>query len=373
MKVLIWLVMVISGSLNCGIHSCGAGYRLDRGSCKCIGQLRHFCQKSCPPHLHLNNKCECMRKKECGINICISGFDQDGCECNKSLKHTCKIKSCFEGFELNLFCECVPKKIPICRMRCVPGLTVYPGKCQCVTKRTCHIKECVGSASVNEFCKCEQQNQYVCDKLCEKGFRIEAPCNCVPDQISDDGTFNDCKINQCKPGFFLDSDFCECEEKDEPVCEIECPMGQIVYPGICKCVQEYECDIQSCKGSSTLTLDCQCAEDACSIQCPPHTVFQAPCACVPSTEQVSPDLCNILKCKAGFSLDSQECDCVEVLGITCRIGCPPGFKVFPGKCECLPQIDCPIAQCSQPATLSDDCFCLQQHHEDHHQDFFFPN
>ena len=373
--MLLIILHLISPSLQCGIHSCQAGYRLDQGSCSCVAQLRNFCKKSCRIGRWLNNKCECKKNKSCGINLCFSGFEHDNksCKCKRTedVDNNCKIKSCHDGFKMNNNCNCIAEKLPTCRMRCQTGYTVYPGKCQCVPRRTCHIKDCKESAMINEFCKCEskQNDEPVCDIDCPEGTHFKDPCQCIIDSppITDEGDQdNQCQINKCKPGFLIDLDFCECEEKDDPVCEIGCPQGQVVYPGVCSCVDEYECEIESCKGSSIVNDFCECEkkdETICDVECPQDTLLDDNCECIPKEIDPTEDpndenICEIKKCKKQFNLNKDDCDCEEKIGITCRLGCPMGFKIYPGECKCVPIVQCPILECAETKKLTEDCFCI---------------
>lgn len=297
MKNLLLKYLLISIMLRCtfecGIHSCEIGYRFDEGSCQCVSQLRNFCRKNCPFNMYLNNKCKCMRQKPCGLNLCLSGYNLNPNSCMCELEGeqlNCSIQSCHDGFELSQFsCKCEQSNLFTCRRLCAPGLTVYPGACQCVPERQCHIKSCSEPAIINNFCECELPQDY-CDIQCPEGTEFEFPCQCVPVKpnpspiIAPPEPDNQCKIESCREGFEMDYEFCECVEKQEPVCEIGCPFGMVVYPGNCECVNEYDCAIQTCSNPANLNVDaceCEMPQDYCDIECADGTEFEFPCQCVP--------------------------------------------------------------------------------------------
>lgn len=443
---------------KCGIDSCQVGYRLDAGSCQCVPQLRSFCRKSCKFRRFLTNKCKCVKKKPCGINLCSKNFefDKNSCSCSKSSDVKCAVSECHSGFELNEHCQCVPKRLPTCRRLCRKGFTVYPGTCSCVPERTCHIKNCENPAMLNDSCMCEFPEGH-CDIECPEGTKKKSPCECIPDEEIDTDDGGSCYIKKCKKGMELNAQSCECEEKIGPVCLIMCPPGQRVYPGFCQCVEEYDCEIQSCKYPAILDDFCECApsseisseespdpgsestteseevetnpdcfisecadsfrlnsegcqcepqtgfncekscdpdfeildakncecvendqcfvkscrnpfflndlceceppQDYCDVECPPRTKFEFPCQCVPSFDNDFAQKCLISKCKKQFQLDEENCECQERMGIICKIGCPPGMKVYPNACKCVPEIQCGIKSCSDATLDIIDCSC----------------
>ena len=75
------------------------------------------------------------------------------------------------------------------------------------------------------------------------------------------------------------------------------------------------------------------------------------------------ETCLITSCNYHFKLNKSSCQCEELIGAICYIGCPTGMTVYavPGRvnCECIDIIICPIESCASSADLI-DCKCQKK-------------
>jgi hypothetical protein len=370
MKLVIILLCIFLWSSNigaCEVESCLPGYRLSKFSCRCIPQLRKLCRKSCPIGKYLSSNCKCTSTKECGVNSCVHGYrlKESGCGCEKEFWNypPCSVEKCFDGFELNNDCKCVPSRLPTCRMGCSKGYTIYPGTCECVPKRSCHIEKCEEPAYLNHQCECELPQDY-CDIDCDEGYEFEFPCQCAP--IAKPVTPPPveviefpppkCFIDECEPGLKLNKENCSCVEDFGPICLIGCPFGKRVYPGYCNCIEPYTCGIKMCKEPAYLNGQCECEPpaDYCDIDCKEGTQFEFPCQCVPIIPE--PFECNNTCEFPARRLDNCECEFPQDY---CDIDCKEGTQ-FEFPCQCVPIIPKPVEcdnTCKFPGRLLDNCEC----------------
>lgn len=260
-------------------------------------------------------------------------------------------------------CRCVKRPQILCRKLCPPGQKLE-SPCNCVPEKQeeeepvfCIQSLCPdGSPRDPKTCGCPEKPQIVCLKLCPPGQRIEPPCNCVPEK--EEPVF--CIQSLCPDGSSRDPKTCKCPEPfPNPICiQSICPKGQKRDPKDCQCKPLMQCK-KLCPSGYELTGFCDCTKKPpviCkAIPCPPGTRRkEGSCDCV--RDPILQPLCLIKSCKPGFELD-KNCRCVISFGAICEIGCPPGLRVYPGRCECVRPITCAINSCQRGYSVGDDCQC----------------
>lgn len=307
---------------------CRSGYRFcwRTRRCKPIHKVVRprppfICRRACPKGFILTPDCKCVPdQKVCIALACPEGQRRNPktCQCEPIKKHppkNCRIKQCLKGYKISSSCTCV-RAIPgpYCFVGCKKGEMQVPGTCDCVPYRKCKIKTCRTPAILNKQCKCEMPQDY-CDIKCPKGTKFQFPCQCVP--------IKSCSISKCDHRYRLDPQSCKCKVKPGPICKIGCPPGMRVFPGRCRCVYPPKCSIQACKKGFNLHFDkCKCSK--------------API--------ILPPKCNISSCDHRYSLNRKKCRCEVKSGPVCEIYCPPGMRVFPGRCKCVYPPKCAISK-----------------------------
>ena len=199
--------------------------------------------------------------------------------------------------------------------------------------------------------RCVKQQNTVCIALaCPPGYIRKPPsCTCVkktpalpkpspPAPSPPSG----CHIASCFEGYAV-NDKCKCVPKSLIVCLKLCQPGFHIRPGSCVCVPKRSCQIKACKRGFKLdSRSCQCVR---SYSSPPS---------------VPPKSCGIRSCDSRYSLSLATCKCKVKFGPICKIGCPPGLRVFPGRCKCVRPPRCPIKLCRQGYYLNrTGCRCVE--------------
>lgn len=154
-----------------------------------------------------------------------------------------------------------------------------------------------------------------------------------------------CQIQSCYPGYKV-YDECKCTPVSLRKCRKGCPPGQTIRPGKCECVPKRSCQIRTCiSGYYINQHECKCVNGSGS----------PPADSPPSSNQ-----CQISSCDHRYKLNSKKCRCEVKRGATCRIGCPRGMRVYPGKCKCVWPPKCPITSCSHGFRICEkSCKCVK--------------
>ena len=243
---------------------CPKGKTIYPGTCKCT-TIRKCHIEECNDPASLNNRCECeMPQDYCDIECPPNTEWEFPCQCvpkptiEPEPPIDCMITECKPGLTLDeQSCKCVELPGPICLIGCPRGTRAYGGVCQCIKPYDCGVKSCKSPAVPNFDCDCEMPQDY-CDIECPPNTQWEFPCQCIPKPIIEPPKIDECLIFECRIGFELDNNKCSCVERNAPVCYMMCPPGLIIYPGTCKCVEPYKCNIKNCKSFGIITSDCKC-------------------------------------------------------------------------------------------------------------------
>ena len=241
----------------------------------------------------------------------------------------------------------------ICLLNCISILSCIqripfsghkPGKTH--QSKPCNIR-CAQGYHLTKDCRCVQNT--VCIALaCPEGMiRVPPLCKCVkkkdhrprlPPRPKCQRPKN-CQIQQCYPGYHVCNQ-CKCTPVSNRMCRKACPPGQTIRPGKCECVPIRKCQIKSCKEG--------------------FIVDKSKCACVKKSSSLPPsNQCKIASCDPRYQLNQQKCKCEVKIGIICLIGCPPGMRVFPGKCKCVYPPRCPIKTCKNGFKIcGKSCKCV---------------
>ena len=199
-------------SLCCSGYFCPKLYILNKKTCLCDPERETFlCRRSCKTGLVITPFCECKTPSFCPAIPCPEGTIKDPSDC-----------------------VCYPlrsiKPLSLCSLSCNSDQNLDPLTCTC------------------------NDEPILCDIECNFGYKVTKECECKP--IFD---LKKCGIRRCKRGHRIDQEVCECVEKNGPICEIGCPFGRKVYPGICSCIREIKCPIRRCKkGYRKSRKDCKC-------------------------------------------------------------------------------------------------------------------
>ena len=208
-----------------------------------------YCGKTCPPDTIWEFPCQCVSKETSEKTV--------GPDPSPASSNNCPITQCKQGLTLHVeACQCIESTEESCNLVCSFGFRVYPGLCECIKPYQCEVENCKSPAIVNSNCECEFPQDY-CDLICPEGTRWEFPCQCVTTNILPHKN-KTCLIDECQRGFKLDSDNCSCVKVDGPTCRMGCPIGFVIYPGECKCVEPYECNVKSCLRGGFLASHCVC-------------------------------------------------------------------------------------------------------------------
>ena len=220
--------------------------------------------------------------------------------------------------------------------------------------------------------RCKKNEPVFCIALaCPPGFIRKPPsCKCVrktpalpPVKPPKPSPPKNCNISSCYAGYFI-SNRCKCQAERGPTCRKGCRPGYTIRPNSCVCVPRRSCQIQTCKsGFKRNNSQCKCDPVGPSLPSP------APPA--PPVTPVSPAKCYIKSCDPRYEVSKSKCVCKVKLGPTCRIGCPPGLRVFPGRCRCVRPPKCPIRSCRSGSRLDHSkCKCVKC--SSHHQKPLYP-
>jgi hypothetical protein len=135
-------------------------------------------------------------------------------------------------------------------------------------------------------------------------------------------------------------------------CRKGCRPGYTIRPGRCVCDPIRNCQIKSCKKGFYLnSKKCACVKISKPIPVPQP----------PATSPPVSNNCHIKSCDCRYYLNQKSCRCKVKRGPICKIGCPRGMRVFPGKCKCVYPPKCPIVKCKSGFTLcSKRCKCVRK-------------
>lgn len=214
-------------------------------------------------------------------------------------------------------------------------------------KKPCNIR-CAKGYHITKECKCKL-NKPKSTTPCPPGFEPKPPSStCVPKSTSKPKNDRKCLIKSCFPGYKINQK-CKCVPISLIVCLKLCPKGQHIRPGSCICEPKRNCLIKKCKSGSSLD--------------------KSKCACV--LDNSSANQCNIQRCDHRYRINQKKCICEPKPGPICKIGCPHGMRVFPGKCRCVYPPVCPITNCRKGFNLNVRiCKCVKHNNQQNYP--FYP-
>ena len=174
-----------------------------------------------------------------------------------------------------------PSPPPLCDIACPDGIFVPPCGCAPIAGRSASIEARNPAANI-------------CPIFCEPGFKLEAPCRCVP---------------------------------------IESPTTTL------------KASSTTTPKASPTTLIRPVFPPRCDIQCEDGSVFVPPCGCGPppcppgaiEKRDLKTHLCP-LGCPPGWTQNHETCKCegpIAKRAPICPLFCPEDFKLGPG-CRCTP-------------------------------------
>ena len=182
-------------------------------------------------------------------------------------------------------------------------------------------------------CLCDPAREVrFCRRMCLEDLVMTPFCECKKPAF--------CKAIPCPEGTVQDPSNCQCVPtrsiKPLPICSPVCPVGQIFDALNCKC-RDFMVDCETtCPRTHRLTKNCKC-------------------------RRKRPRACGIRSCKRWHVRDSRTCQCKERRGDVCEIACDLGWKVYPGRCECVREIRCPIKRCKPGFRKSkSQCRCVKR-------------